>query len=856
SPAPGVVVSIDGRGVLADATGSFSIANVAVKPNVSQTVAAITQDGLRSGSTSFVLGSASQVVSGLVITLSGLGSAKFTVLDAAGHAVPNQELRAPCADVCGCGGVSTGPDGTATLTNLGLGDYSVRAIRIAGGVTDVASGQASVKRDGDTGFGVLQFAGSGTVTGKVLNPDNTPSFGASVALSSRHFFNDGLTTCDLIMEVSHRVQTGPDGTFAFSGVNVGPVNASASQPFFPTTVGASSTLKADGQTLTFPPLRLVNTIAGVLSGRVFLPDGTTPIGAGVEVTASGPLPDITVSTDDQGQYHFAKILPEGLYRVRASDAVTGGLAQDSIYLSAGQDMTHDLRLKGRGTVSVTVVDGANRPVASAFVRVRETDYPGRTYEGSIDASNQGVATFENVFEGPLSVEASDSLGRGGRTSAVMPRPGGTTISVQVGLTVTGTVKGHFYMPDGATAIPFGVVSLTAGGRTIGQVTTQGVGDVGLFSFSFVPAGPVRLDAQDPLTARTGLAVGSVDSQDQVLTLNVLAQGLGTVTGPVTQNGQPIGSVQVEVQSGAFRATTFTDGSGLYIVKGVPEGHVVVTASFTDGSFSGTAAGTLAGDGSTLTVPVALQGSGQVSGQVLSVDGVTPAPVSLVSIQTGGSAALTTTSNAAGFFSFDRVPTGRASLTASVLGSIDQGVATATVPAGGAVQVPITLNGIGILGGVGVDSAGQPVDGTLKITGTGPIGYFFYLVLSQGSGGTFLLPQVLAGPFTASLTSVSSGGATLYGTVSGTVTAGRTTQVTIALQPTGTITGSILRPDGKTPAYGASVTVDLDQGRGSLTAQAQNDGAFTVNGVPLGAFTLRASDPLTSGLGLVQGKSLD
>ena len=856
TPAPGVVVSIDGRGVLTDATGAFSIPNAPVKPNVSQTVSAATQDGLRSGFATFVLGSPNQVVSGLVITLSGLGTAKFTVLDPAGKPIANQELRTPCVDVCWCSAMSTGPDGTVTFTGVGLGDFNVKAIRMSGGVTDVAYGKASIKRDGDTGFGVVQFAGAGTVTGKVFNPDGTPSFGASVALSSRHFFNDGLTTCDLIQEVSHRFQTGPDGLFTFTGVNVGPLVASASQPFFPTAVGVNSTLLQDSQTVTLPPLRLVNTIAGVLSGAVFLPDGTTTAGAGVQVTATGPLPDITVTTDGQGQYHFAKILPEGLYQVTVSDPVTGGLGRESVYLAAGQDTTHNMRLKGRGTVTVTVVDGAGSPVTSAFVRVRETEYPNRVYEGSIDASNQGVATFPNVFEGPLSVEASDSFGRGGRTSAVLPRPGGTTISVQVSLTVTGTVQGHFYMPDGATVIPFGVVSLTAGGRTIGQVTTAGSGDVGSFSFSFVPAGPVRLDAQDPLTGRTGLAVGTVDSQDQVVTLNVLAQALGTVTGSVTQNEQPVASVKVVVASGAFQAVTYSDGTGQYVIKGVPEGHVVVTASFSDGSFSGTAAATLTGEGTTLTVNVALQGSGQVTGQVLSAGGATPAPTSLVSLQVSGSASLTTTTDATGNYRFDQVPTGRASLTATVLGSIDEGMATATVPAGGAVQVPITLNGVGVLSGVGVDSAGNPVDGTLKITGTGSFPYFFYLILSKGSGGTFQLPQVLAGPFTAALTSVSAGGANLYGTASERVSPGQTTQLTVALQPTGTITGSVLRPDGKTPAYGASVTVDLDQGRGSLTTQAQSDGTFALNGVPLGAFTLRINDPLTSGLGLVQGRSLD
>ena len=62
---------------------------------------------------------------------------------------------------------------------------------------------------------------------------------------------------------------------------------------------------------------------------------------------------------------------------------------------------------------VRVLDGSDQPVASAFVSLRETDFPGRVYEGAVDTANQGVAVLEGVFEGRFSVTASDSYGRGG-----------------------------------------------------------------------------------------------------------------------------------------------------------------------------------------------------------------------------------------------------------------------------------------------------------------------------------------------------------------------------------------------------------------------------------------------------------
>src|SRR5262249_49842212 len=160
------------------------------------------------------------------------------------------------------------------------------------------------------------------------------------------------------------------------------------------------------------------------------------------------------------------------YTLTASDPVTGGVIRNNIFLRAAQDMVHDLRLKGKGTVTVQVVDGSNLPVNTAFVTLTENDYPNHVEQDAVQPSNQGRVTFEQVFEGPFSVAVSDIFGRGGRSSSVLPGPG-ATVNVVVQLASTGTVKGHFLMPDKTTPIPFGIVRLIAGGRQLGQVTTDG-----------------------------------------------------------------------------------------------------------------------------------------------------------------------------------------------------------------------------------------------------------------------------------------------------------------------------------------------------------------------------------------------
>src|SRR5262249_5559725 len=156
-----------------------------------------------------------------------------------------------------------------------------------------------------------------------------------------------------------------------------------------------------------------------------------------------PLPNVAVNTDANGFYKFAKIFPEGLYTLTATDPVSGGVTQMQVYLQASQDVTMNLRVKGTGTINVQVVDGAWEPWNAAFVTVQETNYPNASFDGAIQASTQGVISFPGVFEGPFSVQVTDAFGRGGRASATLPQ-GTTSLNVTVQLTTTGTVSGHFF----------------------------------------------------------------------------------------------------------------------------------------------------------------------------------------------------------------------------------------------------------------------------------------------------------------------------------------------------------------------------------------------------------------------------
>jgi len=199
----------------------------------------------------------------------------------------------------------------------------------------------------------------------------------------------------------------------------------------------------------------------------------------------------------------------------------------------------------------------------------------------------------------------------------------------------------------------------------------------------------------------------------------------------------------------------------------------------------------------LTLDVALRSSGTVTGQVLQADRVTPASPSTVTINVGGvgGGTETTTSDAQGKFSFQNVPAGSGTISARVLGGIDEASAPINVAAG----APNDCSGkaqwnrcnIRRCAGLQWESYGGQyrAERNRQLPVLPPA--------DRGSRRAFSVPKVLAGPFTAKL-SANIGGFTLYGTTTGSVVPDQTANVTVQVQPSGTITGLVLRPDGQTP----------------------------------------------------------
>jgi len=881
-----VVVDMDGRGVMTT-NGTFHLTGLLIDPTRARSIRARTRDGKRTGNVSVYVDRPS--VTDVKIRLSGLGKAVFTVLDPRGEKMQGVTVRVGgrCKDPCGCSPQVTDSAGEVTFHDVPIGGLAAKATWTSpGGGVDIAAGTATVLADGTTGFGILRFAGFGIVHGTVRYPEGQgepekggPLHGATVSLTSL-YYDSGL--CVLTNGYSQSARTDTSGTFRFENVNVGRVSVAA-QHFVLGRAGANGTLVKDKQELPLD-LRMTDTMAERLTGVVYMPDGKTPAGAGVDVKATGgSIGELEVVTQPDGSYKFARVLGAGGYTITASDPRTGLVARQSIYLPKDPDplvdepVIHDLRLKGRGSVRVSVVNAAGARIENAFVKLTETEFPNRTFESTLDPSDDGVVTIDNVDEGRFAVVVSDSLARGGRASGVMPGEG-AVVNVQVTFTVTNTVKGHFLLPaKGPTAtptpVPFGTVKLTSGGRVVGQMTTEGSGpNIGAFEFTFVPAGDFKLEAQDPMTGRTGFASGAVEKEGPpppehlapAVVVDVYAMDLGIVRGKITHNGVDYtGPVHIDLVSGTYKVATVATG-GTYEIPGVPEGKVVVTASLGDQGFlSGTASSTLKDEGEILPLDVALRGSGTVEGRVerVKLDGSRVAgPPSQVTIQVGGSGGGTlSTFTDDGQFRFEQVPAGLATLTADVLTGEDRGKATVEVPAQAdpPVNIPITLNGTTSLELFAVDEDDNAIEGSVSIVGTGDFPFTRYREI-RPEGIT--LTDLLAGPVNVRLTYRPENQPIRYGSISDTLVADVPKTITVKLQPGAFVAGRVFRSNGD-PAGGAKVEIYAHLGGLITWVQAQDDGSFVANGIPLaqvGAtrqITVKLIDELTDGRGLVENQTL-
>ena len=200
----------------------------------------------------------------------------------------------------------------------------------------------------------------------------------------------------------------------------------------------------------------------------------------------------------------------------------------------------------------------------------------------------------------------------------------------------------------------------------------------------------------------------------------------------------------------------------------------------------------------------------------------------------------------GGFLFPLLAPGNYFLIASVQ-NVDIGRADVAVASGEETVANVRALARGTVEVTVLSAAGPAVSGAVvTFNSTSVLGGAPQRTGTTNGQGKVSFADVFAGTFTVSASDPATGQG---GSTSGQVSVdGATVGATVTLSAFGNITGTVVRADGTTPVPGATVTANCGGGcRYTRTADA--NGAYSFLFLPLGSYTMFASDPGTRGQGV-------
>ncbi len=719
----------------------------------------------------------------------------------------------------------------------------------------------TLRFDGQTIVTDIRFRPSGHISGRVLNGQGVP-VGAKVRLTSEGLLANGEPGTVLRGDINSDPAL---GTFAFEGLPAGFWGLQAASPFFPLVMTANGQTTSTDRNVTnvvlqFPAAREIN---GRLGGRVFQPDGVTPVGGGVRVKIN--FGDLEITTETNGSFDTRFGLPaidaEGRpgvgYRVEAFDPLSGlrGIAA-AIVLPTGSNAVQNsttVRLLGKGLLEVTVLASTGNPAGGARVEIQQGTFPGDRFEGIAGAD--GVIRFGNLFEGAYAVAASFASGPTtlmGRVPAVVARD--QTSQAIVGLGATATLRGTFTRRDLVTPIGFAQVAI----GNVGFATTDAKG---AFEVPGLPLALYRITSIDPVNGRGALADATLSVAGEIHFVQLIEQALGEISGTVV-NGygtgpEPGADVMLHVSDGLSPDRTVTTGpDGRFAFPNTPVGEFSISARDAGKKYYGTAAGRLTEGVLSLDVNVPLTPLAIVQIVVLLPDGSRPATNAEVALLKGGFGFIADTSTN-GRILFPDVPLGHYSLRAvsrDLTASRSVGQAEVTISGVGTNSLLVLpLRGVGQVEGRVLASDGQtplpsiavtmqlqsdPFASTSEFTLTDKSGRYRFGNIPVGSYRVLAEEQALAASSNGSIT-----------------TNAEVDVVELQLASSGSVAGRLMRADGLQAVSGAEILLTFASGStlpGRAVERSDFNGRFRFDGIPLQPFALETIVASVNGLARVSG----
>ena len=387
--------------------------------------------------------------------------------------------------------------------------------------------------------------GRATVSGVVLNADDTPRAGCVIGVFRR-------------FDTRRYVTTDGSGLFRFDGLLPGNYHLS---------LRAMDTVVFDGNAPSFSLAQgehregvrcsvLERTVSQTIKGTVTKSDGLPASGAYVLVVGGE-----AVMTDANGSYTAASFTGER-HEVRV--AFRGhSEAIDSRVIPEANSV--DFVLKRRGQIHGRVVTAGSHKPITQFAVDHPLDYRLRI------CTPDGTFVLKEVDAGKAKISFA-ALGHVSKSETVTVIAGAVTedvvIELEPGAVVTGTVATAGGQALAGTQIYEGAAPTN---RTLSLCTTDASG---AFRVDTLKEEPTTLWATYPGYLPQSVEVSPKEDEPQQVEL-VLEAGC-KVSGGVTEDGSPVADARVYVEpvgarerDGLPEATT--DAEGRYVIDGVPRG---------------------------------------------------------------------------------------------------------------------------------------------------------------------------------------------------------------------------------------------------------------------------------------------
>ncbi|MUT65619.1 carboxypeptidase regulatory-like domain-containing protein [Paenibacillus sp. NEAU-GSW1] len=714
------------------------------------------------------------------------------------------------------GRVATAANGSFLIGNIAPGNYVVSARPDGFGGETLG---AAVNPGETTELNFRLVPSPGSVTGLITDENGSPLAGAVISVQNNVDGGPVILT---------RIISESDGIYRISNLASGSYILNVLLANYQNQFSAIRVLSNQTATANFTML----PSPGAISGTVVDTSGAAIFGAGIEIRVTNAN-GITVSslfTDPNGRF-LAEHLKPGIYTVVAGAAnfqqatATCSVLPDGV-AAIGLVMSPD-----PGAIQGIVIDAVTGSGLFGSI-VNVNDQVG-FLAGSVITDDNGFFRISGLAPGSYTLVATENNYQSETFGAIVLTNADTPVNFALKpnpAAITGQLQ-----PAPASS----VVQLFNTNNV--QIATVAAFPDGSFTFNNVQEGNYYVTAT--AAGFTSAIVGANALPGQTTSVIVPLQvNPGTISGTVTDtNGNPIPAASVKVLNGneSVRGIGQVQADGTYTIGNLPAGVLNVIASAP--LFSSETTGITVNPGQSVTgINFQLQADpGTVNGQI--TDAVTGQPipgadVELRQLTANGLGVASGSATAFGNYQFNGINPGVYTVIARASGySINS--AGATVRSGQSTVASILLNPLsGELSGLITDTAGNPISGENTE---------FKLYTKEGllletafasQQGTVRLIEL---PPNEYVVNVSSPGFT-SASVGAFIRPGLTTSITVVLsKQTSFATGRVVNAATGAPLSGALINIyDLS----SLifeTAYTDQDGRYTINGLPPGAFTLSA-----------------